>query len=271
MTSRMQGTSFFYDHVRNMLSTDHLTHWFEKKSLANADHILAVSNYVAKEQLKVSFCPNAPTILSYNACDTDFFCPAENPTYDEGLIVFVNFVERRKGIFPLGQAMNILGPKYPKARIVFAGRVNILPGSKPISEEVLELVDPKYRDRLHFPGWQNKEQVREWLRKAHVCCYPSLLETFGIAASEAMAVGKPVVYAKLGPGPELIDHGVSGMLCDPTDAKDIAQQISAIFDNPKLADSMGRAAREKAVRLFSQRGWVKQNIEFYRSLVPTAK
>jgi glycosyltransferase involved in cell wall biosynthesis len=271
MLTRMQGTSFFYDHVRKVLSTDRLTHWFEKKSLCKSDHILAVSDFVAKEQLAVSLCPNAPTVLSYNACDTDFFCPAEKPDCEEGLIVFVNFVEQRKGIFPLAQAMNFLGPKYPKARIVFAGRVNMLPGGKPISDDIVGLVDPKYRDRLHFPGWQNKEQVRDWLRKANVCCYPSFLETFGIAAAEAMSVGKPVVYSKTGPGPELIDHGVSGLLIDPNDPKDIAEKISTVFENPQLAENMGKAAREKAVRLFSQREWVNQNLRFYQSLCPDCK
>ena len=69
--------------------------------------------------------------------------------------------------------------------------------------------------------------VPDYLRKANVCCYPSHMETFGIAAVEAMSVGKPTIFSRHGPGPEITDEGVSGLLCDPHCTADIAAKINA--------------------------------------------
>jgi glycosyltransferase involved in cell wall biosynthesis len=56
-------------------------------------------------------------------------------------------------------------------------------------------------------------------------------------------VGKPTTYSRTGPGAEVTEDGVSGLLCDPPDAADVAAQINAILENPALAGSITRNAR----------------------------
>jgi glycosyltransferase involved in cell wall biosynthesis len=180
--------------------------------------------------------------------------------------LFVNFVETRKGIFELGTAFDSLAARYPRAKLIFAGKVNVLPDGKPISTQVLKRIRPEYHDRVEFLGWQSREQVRDLLRKAHVCCYPSHLEAFALAPLEAMSTGRPVIFAAHGAGPEAIEHGVSGLLCNARDPRDIEEKISLIFDNPDVARKIGQAARERAVQLFSQREWVNRNLQLYQSL-----
>lgn len=88
---------------------------------------------------------------------------------------------------------------------------------------------PEFRLRVHFSGQIPRREVLSWLRMAQVCCFPSHAETFSTAAVEAMVVGRPTIFSQIGPGPEVIEHGVSGLLCDPFDPNDIAQKIQAIL------------------------------------------
>ena len=79
------------------------------------------------------------------------------------------------------------------------------------------------------------------------------METFGLAPVEAMSVGRPTIYSRTGPGPEVVEDGVSGLLCDPADPHDIAAKIDQILDQPRaLAQRLGQAARQRVSRTFRQ-------------------
>jgi glycosyltransferase involved in cell wall biosynthesis len=82
-----------------------------------------------------------------------------------------------------------------------------------------------------------------------------------------MAVGKPTVFSRTGPGPEIIEDGVSGLLCDPHDPADIASKILRILENLPLAAALGKNARCRVVQMFDKRDWVKRNLEFYENVL----
>jgi glycosyltransferase involved in cell wall biosynthesis len=67
---------------------------------------------------------------------------------------------------------------------------------------------------------------------------------------EAMAVGLPVVSTNISGIPELIEHGVSGLLAPQKDARALADAIAELLDSPALRQQLGAAAREKVCRLF---------------------
>ena len=97
------------------------------------------------------------------------------------------------------------------------------------------------------------------------------METFGIAPVEAMSVGKPTIFSRTGPGPEIIEDGVSGLLCDPRDPKDIATKLDAILDNSQLAADLGRRARERVLKQFNKKDWIPRNLEYYRRCLDRKK
>ena len=141
-------------------------------------------------------------------------------------------------------------------------------GGKTYTERMMEKVQPEYRERIRFLGRLDRQTgVLEYLRKAHVCCYPSHMESFGMAPIEAMAVGKPTIFMKTGPGPEVIEDGVSGLLCDPESPADIADKIKRILDDDLFAGQLGRNARERVLKHFETSGWIRRNIDFYRQCI----
>ena len=264
---RIEGSTMVYDRAMGLIG-DRFTYWLEGKALKRADCLAAVSDYARQETLKAFGLEQRPCTVVYNAVDTGLFSPGD-PATEPGLIVFANSIEPRKGALEMVTAMNEISARHPGARLAMIGsdtqpRVN----GRSYSERIMDAMRPEFRDRVFFTGRLDRHTgVLEYLRKAAVCCYPSRIETFGIAPLEAMAVGKPVVYCEGGPGPELIEDGVSGLLCDCLHPTAIAKAAGDILANPTLAAALGRRARERAIASFDKRSWIARNIEHYRACI----
>jgi N-acetyl-alpha-D-glucosaminyl L-malate synthase BshA len=95
-----------------------------------------------------------------------------------------------------------------------------------------------------FLGKQN--QVHELLNCTDVLLLPSDLESFGLAALEAMACGVPVVCSRVGGVPEVVEDGVHGYLVPPRDVKTMAARALDILATPDRRAQMGKAARKRA-------------------------
>jgi len=129
----------------------------------------------------------------------------------------------------------------------------------------------RVKQRVEFVGFVPHDGLRHVFVKAAVCVFPSIIETFGNVAIEAMACGRPVIFSKTGPGPEIIEDGVSGLLCDPYDPKDIADKIITVLKDPELAARLGRNARKRVEEHFSAEVIVPKNIAFYEECIERYK
>ena len=76
-------------------------------------------------------------------------------------------------------------------------------------------------------------------------------------------MGKPVVASRTGPGPEVIEDGASGLLCNPHDSHSIAHSVIRVLKDRELASRLGKAARQRAAAEFSVEKLVVKNEEFY--------
>ncbi|MCZ8133987.1 MAG: glycosyltransferase, partial [Algoriphagus sp.] len=92
------------------------------------------------------------------------------------------------------------------------------------------------------------------------------IETLGLVAPEAMAMRRAVIYTVIGPGPEVVDHGISGWLCDPHNPSNIAEQIIEVFSNPNEMEKRAIAGQEKVNQQFNIKNILPQNIEFYQKV-----
>lgn len=263
---RIRGSNLFFDaELKRQSSAPEKC--FERKALERSDFLGAVSSYAAGRTLEVAGLTGRPCEVIPNAVDTDFFSPDLMVKVDPGLILFVNSVSPRKGIESLLKACNTVFRNHENARLVIIGNAQGPNGGKAYRESLVDLVERPYRDRIDFKGRLPRPEIRDWLRQSAVCCYPSLMETFGIAPLEAMACGRPTVFSTLGPGPELIEHGVTGLLCDPRKPDDLARQICTILDSPETTAALGEQARRKAESIHSIPVWLKRNLEYFESCI----
>lgn len=110
--------------------------------------------------------------------------------------------------------------------------------------------------RVKLLGARKQEEVRQILSEASVFVLPSVVTERGdrdgipVALMEAMAVGLPVVSTRVSGIPELVEHGVTGLLAEEKDAAGLAGAIEQLFADPAAAQAMAAQARRKVEQEF---------------------
>jgi N-acetyl-alpha-D-glucosaminyl L-malate synthase BshA len=120
-------------------------------------------------------------------------------------------------------------------------------------------------DRIHFLGKQ--DNVNELLPLADLMLMPSEMESFGLAALEAMACSVPTIATRVGGVPELVDDGVNGMLFPLGDVESMAAAaINLLKDQPRLA-AMALAARATAQDRFCATRIIPLYEDYYERVI----
>jgi glycosyltransferase involved in cell wall biosynthesis len=86
---------------------------------------------------------------------------------------------------------------------------------------------------------------------ADLFAMPSLGEPFGLVYLEAMAMGLPVVALDSGGTPEVVEHGVTGLLSQPGDASQLTTNLLTLLADPERRKNMGDAGRRRVEAYFA--------------------
>lgn len=172
-----------------------------------------------------------------------------------GFILFLGDAVADKGIDVLLRAHAMLDAPPPLAII---GRREGA-GASPTSDRVLQL-----------GPWPHASAL-EAVRRCLLLVVPSIVpETFGIAALEAMALGKPVVASRIGGLSDLVEDGETGRLVPPGDARALAGALGQLLASRPACEAMGDAARARAAR-FAPAEVLPRLERVYESLVRGAR
>jgi len=112
-----------------------------------------------------------------------------------------------------------------------------------------------------------QDQIEEKVAVADIMLMPSELESFGLAALEAMACEVVPIATRVGGVPEVIEHGKSGFLAEVGDVDTMARYaIDLLSDEPRLRE-LGKQARAAAQEKFCSTKVVAQYEDFYRRVL----
>jgi glycosyltransferase involved in cell wall biosynthesis len=100
---------------------------------------------------------------------------------------------------------------------------------------------------------------------------PTCFEGFGYAALEAMACGKPVIASDNSALPEVVQDGVTGILCPTNDIEAFVAACRFLAENPEIGKKYGEAGRARVERLFSEEIIIPQYIALYEKLAMKQK
>jgi glycosyltransferase involved in cell wall biosynthesis len=101
---------------------------------------------------------------------------------------------------------------------------------------------------VEFCGWVDQPRLLSLYAETDLFVLPSLAEGIPMVLMEAMAMQIPCVAPCITGIPELIEHGVDGMLFTVADVQDLALKVSTLLKSPELCARMGGQARERVIR-----------------------
>jgi glycosyltransferase involved in cell wall biosynthesis len=180
------------------------------------------------------------------------------------MVTVVSRVSRLKGLEQFIDASATLAPFFPTVQFLIAGDASATDGDY--------LLGLKQRaehlgvgDRVHFTGLRS--DVPAVLGSATVSVMPSLNEALSNVLLESMAAGAPIVATRVGGTPEAIVDGRTGLLVSPGDPVALSEAIARLLNEPALAATLGRAARQAVETDFSLSRMVTATEQLYLNLL----
>lgn len=138
------------------------------------------------------------------------------------------------------------------------------PGDDPYVQQFLGLLGQ--RPWCRFAGLLNRDEVAQALARSAALVLPCIEDNCPMAVLEAMAAGLPVAAANVGGVPDLIQHGVTGLLFDPHKPESIRFAVARLLDNNEELSRFAAAARAKALSCFHPNRIARQHAEIYRQI-----
>ena len=123
----------------------------------------------------------------------------------------------------------------------------------------------RIHDRVHFLGKQ--DNVHDLLPLADLLLMPSEMESFGLAALEAMSCSVPTIATRVGGVPELIQDGINGLLFPLGDVEAMAAGALALLHDPARLAAMSTAARRTATDHFSTTSIIPLYEHYYEQVL----
>ena len=158
----------------------------------------------------------------------------------------------------LGMAAK-LASKYPKLEFFLAG-------DGPLRAEIgAEAASLGLASKVKFLG--DRRDISAVLASVDVSVLTSRTESLSNVILESMAAEIPVVAARVGGNPELVQDGVTGYLVPEGDDEAFAEAVGKLLDSQGMRDEFGRAARSVARKRFSLRSIARQYEELYFSVL----
>jgi glycosyltransferase involved in cell wall biosynthesis len=153
-----------------------------------------------------------------------------------------------KRLDTLLQAMPRVWASRPDARLVLAGART---SYSPALEAIIAELPPKRQEQITVIGDFSEEDKGEILAACDLVVHPSGNESFGIVFIEAWACARPVVGARIGAIPSVIDEGRDGLLFEYLSPDSMARTILELLDSPSRRKEMGKAGRTKVLEHYT--------------------
>ncbi|SES00152.1 glycosyltransferase family 4 protein [Corynebacterium cystitidis] len=172
------------------------------------------------------------------------------------LVVYVGRMSLEKDLDRLAGIMTQLREIIPDARLAMVG-------SGPQIDELKNMMDPAWTT---FTGYMSGAELAQAFASGDVFAFPSTTETLGLVALESFASGVPVVGARAGGIPFVIDEGETGFLVDPQAPDSVWAECLAQVLNDDGLRRLGANARAEAER-WSWRASTEKVVEYYQEAI----
>jgi glycosyltransferase involved in cell wall biosynthesis len=244
--------------------------------LREADGLLACSRGLARDAAAWATDGLArPFEVIYNGIDTHRFSPALDLGQqhqarrrlglpeERRLLLSVATPIAAKGWLDLFDAFASLDEANAQWDLVMAG--------PPRASDDLDLVaEARARGlggRAHWLGCLPPAKMPDLYRAAAAFVLASHNEGLSNATIEAMASGLPVIVTDVGGHSEIVDDGVNGRLVPSRQVEALAAALAEVLGHPEDATRLGRAARERAIRIGDHHTNAERLLRYFQSVL----
>src|SRR6202166_1534488 len=234
-------------------------------SIEQSDGVTAISQYLRNRTISIFDIKNHIEVIpNFVNCDEYMRKPewlekrSEYVSNDERLLVHLSNFRPVKRVLDVIEIFDRVLKKIPSKLLLIGdgpdrSQAEWLAGQKGIQKHVL------------FLGKQ--DQIRENLAISDVMLMPSELESFGLAALEAMACEVVPIATRTGGVPEVIEHGVNGFLAEVGDVETMAHYAIGLLGDESELRAMGKRARAAAQAKYCASRIIPLYEDFYRKVL----
>lgn len=187
--------------------------------------------------------------------------------------------DRRVRLVSIGRLVEKKGVEYAIRAVAKLAKVNPnieyhVVGDGPMREDLQRLIQELDVDNaVTLHGWKQQQEIVEILNNAHIMLAPSVTSKKGdqegipVVLMEAMAMGLPIVSTQHSGIPELIQHGISGLLVPERDVNALSEKLGNLIEHPEVWSEMGRAGRRYVEEYYDIDKLNDQLVKIYEELL----
>ena len=242
------------------------------RALGRAGAQIAVSAFVGN-RLRLSHesagaaAPSANIIVNQSGVDADLLsCEQRREARErirgelglkesDVLFMFAGALRSEKGVIQLAQAFSKLAAEHDNAYLAIAGGRDLWvdghpPGETAEAQVHAMLAQAVTQRRAFFLGMVSPAKLPSYYAAADVFVLPSMFqETFGLVILEAFAAGIPVIGARSGGIPELVEDGRTGLIVEQGDVDGLRDAMARLLLDRELRKRLGEAGRQTALAM----------------------
>jgi glycosyltransferase involved in cell wall biosynthesis len=228
----------------------------EHLALRRAGGVICITTYTEQNVRNL----NSRTWIIPNAVDPTFFS-VTNERDEPPMILCIGLVCLRKNQNALLDALVPLSTEID-FRLLFLGNA-------PSDGAYVETF---FRKISQYPwasygGFAVRDALKAALAKASLVVLPSLEDNCPMVVLEAAAAGVPVVAARVGGVPDLVEHQVNGLLCSPVDAGSIRDCVRQALTGRDQAKAFAQEGKRQAQERFHPVLIARRHTAIYRELL----
>jgi glycosyltransferase involved in cell wall biosynthesis len=193
--------------------------------------------------------PDSPLVTSVKHC------------FPYPYAIFVGRASHDKGALHAAEAILTLRNEGIAVGLVVVGQPT------PEFRRLIDNLPAAGRDAIYEAGVVDEADKHALLRRAAVLLLPSRVDSFGIVLLEAWSHGVPVIAARAGGIPAVVDHNENGLLVDFGDIKALAGALRYLLADEAEQGMMGNRGQKKVGSHYTWRGVANQVLLHYSRLV----
>ena len=211
--------------------------WTRKLIIPRADGFIGTSN-AASENFRRRSIDDSKITLAPQTYVAKQFQSNQHSEDHPPTVIYAGYLSKRKGIEHLVIAFSKVVAEIPLARLILIGDGHQF-------EKIRQLIQSaNLSDKVTMTGFVEPKAVSTYYKEGDIFVLPSLEDTFGVVATEAIAMGLTLICSKYAGFSSHMTHETNGYIVDPTNHDELADYMIRLLESPDLRTSMNRNAQD---------------------------